>query len=199
MKTKLVALMLIPLIALATLNISYSLWQETLTITGTIKMGYVSLVIGSEKVLVPTGEGYDENHPITKTLDSHKLVVTCENVTSDWQIAIGLLMGNEGTLPLIVKDVSLTFENVEGIMEYFTITTFYYGPYATGTNFNELGAWDGIKISQVPVQPYQTAPIPLDSSEHAISWILIHFGTDVSTAEGRTITITATINSEGTG
>ena len=138
--------MLIPLIALATLGTSYSLWQETLTITGTINMGYVSLVIGSEKVLVPTGEGYDEHHLVTYYTILDRIVVTCENVTSGWQIAIGLLMHNEGTLPLIVNDVSLTFENAEDIMQYFTITTYYYGSYATGADFNSLGVWGGIEI-----------------------------------------------------
>jgi hypothetical protein len=193
--SKLTALMLIQIVALAMLGIAYSHWQETLTITGTIKTGYVNLVIGSEKVLVPRGEGYDENHPITyyKTPDNHILIVTCENVTSGWRIAIGLLMHNEGTLPLIVKDVSLTFENAEGIMEYFTITTYYYGSYPTGTNFNQLGAWDGIKIEDAPVNGYVTPPMPLDPCEHAISWTLIQFDTVDHNAEGKTIIVTATL------
>jgi hypothetical protein len=195
-KEKLTALILVPIIALAILGVTYSHWQETLTITGTIKTGYVNLVIGSEKVLVPCGEGYDENHPITyhKTSDNHTLIVTCENVTSGWRIAIGLLMHNEGTLPLTVKNVSLAFENADGIMEYFNINTYYYGPYPTGTNFNQLGAWDGIEINQIPVEGYLEPPIsiPLNPCEHAISWTLIRFETDNPEAEGRTITITAT-------
>jgi hypothetical protein len=193
---RLTALTLIPIIALAILGITYSHWQQTLTITGTIKTGYVNLVIGSEKVLVPRGEGYDEHHRVTyyKTLDNRTLVVTCENVTSGWRIAIGLLMHNEGTLPLTMKNVSLTFKNAEDIMEYFNTTTYYYGPYPTGTNFNQLGAWDGIEINQIPVEGCWEPPIsiPVDSCEHAISWTLIQLDTDNPEAEGRTITITAT-------
>ena len=193
---KLAALMLVPIIALAILCVTYSHWQETLTITGTITVGYANLVISSEKVLVPPGEGYDEHHPITyyKTSDNHTLVITCVNVTSGWRIAIGLLMHNEGTLPLNVKNVSLTFENANSIMEYFNITTYFYGPYSTGTNFNQLGAWDGIKINQIPVGGYLEPPIsiPLNPCEHAISWTLIQFETTDPEAEGRTITISAT-------
>jgi hypothetical protein len=62
---KLIALTFIPVIALAILGITYSHWQETLTVNGTVTTGYVKLVIGSEKVLVPQGEGYDEYHPTT--------------------------------------------------------------------------------------------------------------------------------------
>jgi len=191
---KITALTLIPIIALAILGITYSHWQQTLTITGTIKTGYVNLVIGSEKVLVPQGEGYDENHAVTyyKTSDNYTLVVTCVNVTRGWRIAIGLLMHNEGTLPLNVKNVSLTLENVEGIMEYFNITTYYYGPYPTGTNFNQLGAWNGIKIDNIPVDGNVTTPILLDPCQHAISWTLIQFNTTNPQAEGRTIIIKAT-------
>lgn len=191
---KLTALMLIPIIALAILGVTYSHWQETLTITGTIKTGYVNLVIGSEKVLVPPGEGYDENHQITyyKTPDNHTLVVICKNVTSGWRIAIGLLMHNEGTLSLTVKNVSIAFQNAEGIMQYFNVTTYYYGPYPTGTNFNKLGVWDGIKIDDIPVEGNVTTPIPLDPCQHAISWTLIQFNATDLQAEGKTITITAT-------
>jgi hypothetical protein len=187
---KLTALILIPLIALAILGITYSHWQETLTITGTIKTGYVNLVIGSEKVLVPTGEGYDENHPITyyKTSDKHTLIVTCKNVTNGWRIAIGLLMHNEGTLPLNVEGVSLTLEDAEGVMQYFNITTYYYGPYPTGTNFNRLGAWDGIKIGDIPVNGYVPPPIPLNPCQHAISWTTISY----NGTQPLNITITAT-------
>jgi hypothetical protein len=187
---KLIALTLIPVIALAILGITYSHWQETLTITGTITTGYVKLVIGSEKVLVPQGEGYDEYHPITyyKTPDNHTLIIICKNVTNGWRIAIGLLMHNEGTLPLKVEDVSLTLENAEGVMQYFNITTYYYGPYPTGTNFNKLGAWDGIKIGDIPVSGYVPPPIPLDPCQHAISWTTINY----NGTQPLNITITAT-------
>ncbi len=177
-------------------GLTYSHWQDTTCIQGTVKMGHVNLVIDSEKVLVPRGEGYDENHPVTyyKTPGKRTLVVTCENVTSGWRIAIGLLMHNEGTLPLTVKSVSITLKNTDDIIEYFNITTYYYGPYPIGTNFNSLNVWDGIEINQIPVEGYWEPPIsiPLNTCEHAISWTLIHFDTDNPETEGRTITITIT-------
>ena len=78
---KLTALILIPLIAMAILGISYSHWQQTLTITGTVTTGKWGTEIGSNKILYP--HGYDEQMKITnQTLPDHQtLKITIEKTT----------------------------------------------------------------------------------------------------------------------
>ena len=155
-------------------GLAYSHWQDTVQIQGIIKMGHRKLIIDSEKLLVPTGTGFNETHPIYYyvTPDNESLIAECQNVDYNWTIAIGLLIKNEGTLPLTLKQTQITL-NITDTTNFIT-TTFYYGPFPPGTNFN-FPYWDGTKFDQVPPDGYKDPPILLDPDDHAITWTTINY------------------------
>jgi len=180
---------LLLMLALSITGYSYSHWQETIYIQGTIKTGYWKLVIDSEKLLVPVGPGigFNDTHPIYYhvTPDNQSLIAECQNVDYNWTIAIGLLIKNTGTIPLKLKNVEITFNITD--TTNFTITTHYYGPFPPGTNFN-FPYWDGIKFEEVPPAGDSPSPIPLDPNDHAITWTTINY----NGTQPLNITITAT-------
>lgn len=188
MKGKILAILNLILTLTIITGLSYSHWQDTVQIQGTIKMGHWKLMIDSEKLLVPTGTGFNDTHSIYYhvTPDYQSLIAECQNVDYDWTIAIGLLIKNTGTLPLELKNVEITFNITDATN--FTITTYYYGSFPPGTNFNKLGAWDGIKFNEVPPDGYKDPPIPLDPDDHAITWTTINY----NGTQPLNITITAT-------
>jgi len=194
---KLTALILIPLIALAILGITYSHWQQILTITGTITTGKWGTEIGSYKVLYP--HGYDEQMPISDQLLSgnQTLQITIENTTSSWYMWVGLVIPNDGILPAQVKTPIYKYLlNSINIESYFTNTTYFYGPFDRG-DFNTV--WDGTQIKDLPppestnppftTPPPQTPPITLETSQKAIIWTKITFKTTDPTIIGQTIQI----------
>jgi hypothetical protein len=188
---KLTALALIPLIALAILGITHSHWQETLTITGTIKTGYAELIIDSHKLLIPKAQGFNETYPIYYyvTSDNLWLVGHCQNVTDNWIIKIGLIIKNNGTFPLNLRETLITFNITD--TSQFNVTTYYYGPFPLGTNFN-FPYWDGISFDEVPPSGNVTPPVSLDPSDHAISWTIIQYIGDPD-AQGINIQVTTTL------
>jgi len=155
-------------------GLSYSHWQDTIQIQGTIKMGHRKFIIDSEKLLVPPGTGFNNTHPIYYyiTPDYHSLIAECQNVDYNWTIAIGLLIKNNGTIPLLLKEIQIIF-NITDTTD-FTVTTYYYGPFPPGTNFN-FPYWDGIKFCEVPPDGYKNPPISLDPNDHAITWTTINY------------------------
>ena len=187
MKPKILAILNLILILTTINGLAYSHWQDTVQIQGTIKMGHRKLIIDSEKLLTPTSTGFNETHPIHYhiTPDKQSLIAECQNVDHNWTIAIGLLIKNHGTLPLELKETKITF-NIKDTTN-FTTTTYRYGPFPPGTNFN-FPYWDGIKFNEVPPDGYKDTPIPLDPDDHAITWTIInHKGT-----QPLNITITGT-------
>ena len=193
MKAKIVAILNLILISLAITGITYSHWSDTIYVQGTVKIAHRELTIDSQKVLVPTGVEFNESHPITyqKTQDNRTLILTCKNITSDWEIAIGLLIHNNGTLPLQLKETQITvFNNTDDITSDFNITTWYYGPYEKGTDFGALDVWNVTTFDLIPPEGNVTLPITLYHCEHAISWTKVE--PLVLPTEGIDITIKAT-------
>jgi hypothetical protein len=177
MKRKILAILNLILLLTIINGLTYSHWQDTIQIQGTIKMGHQKLIIDSEKLLVPTSTGFNETHPIYYyvTPDNQSLIAECQNVDHNWTIAIGLLTKNEGTLPLTLKQTQITFNITD--TKNFTIITYYYGSFPPGVNFN-FPYWDGISFDEVPPVGDTSPPIPLDPNEHAITWTTInHNGT----------------------
>jgi len=177
MKDKILAIFNLILLSTIISGLAYSHWQDTVQIQGTIKMGHRKLIIESEKLLVPTGIGFNETHPIYYhvTLDKQSFIAECQNVDYNWTIAIGLILKNEGTLPLTLKETQITL-NIPDTSN-FTITTYYCGPFPPGTSF--IPYWDGISLDQLLARPdgYKD-PIPLDPDDRAITWTIInHNGT----------------------
>jgi len=187
MKGKILAILNLILTLTVITGLTYSHWQDTTQIHGTIKMGHRKFVINSEKLLVPTGTGFNDTHPIYyyPTPDNQSLIAECQNVDYNWTIAIGLLIKNIGTLPLELKNVEITFNITD--TTNFTITTYYYGPFPPGTNFN-FPYWDGISFDAIPPDGYKNPPIPLDPDDHAITWTTINY----SGTQPLNIKITAT-------
>lgn len=194
---KLTALILIPLIAMAILGISYSHWQETLTITGTITTGEWGTEIGSRKVLYP--HGYDEQMNISdqKISNNQTLQITIEGTTQSWYMWVGLVIPNDGIPPAQVKTPIYEYVlNSMNIESCFTNTTYFYGPF-DGGDFNAV--WDGTQIEDLPPPesteppftnpPQQTPPITLETSQKAIIWTKITFKTTDPTIIGKTIQI----------
>jgi hypothetical protein len=169
---KLTALILIPLIALAILGISYSHWQEILTITGTVTTGKWGLTIGSDKVVKPVG--YDENRSITDEIlpGNQTLHLICHNISHCWHIWVGLVIHNEGILPTTVKEHTIQITGATGYEQNFTITTYYYGPYNDG---EFVVVWGGVKMDDLPFPGNQTLPIPLNPGQTAITWTDLKF------------------------
>jgi len=170
---KLTALILIPIIALAILGITYSHWQQTLTITGTVTTGKWGLTIGSQRVVTPVG--YDEERNITAYILSgdQTLQLTCHNISHCWHIWAGLVIHNKGTLPATVKEPTIQIIGATGYEQNFTITTYYYGPYNDG-DFTEV--WAGhLNMTALPFKPYYGPGIPLEPGQTAITWTEFKF------------------------
>jgi hypothetical protein len=178
------ALMLIPIIALTLAGIAYSHWQERLQIIAVVKTGFRRLTIGSEKLLAPTGEGFNENHPIEYyiTGDKQALVAYCGNVTSGWKIAVGLVLENDGTLPIYLEEVRVEFNPPIK----FSVEKYYYGPFQPGEKFNQY--WSGLKIEEIPPSGYSEPHMLLESNDRAVTWTVIEYaGTEPISVE---ITVT---------
>lgn len=187
MKGKILAILNLILLLTIINGLTYCHWQDTVQIQGTIKMGHRKLIIDSEKLLVPTGTGFDDIHPIYYyiTPDKQSLIAECQNVDYNWTIAIGLLIKNDGTLPLTLKQTQITLNITD--TTNFTTTTYYYGSFPPGTNFN-FPYWDGISLDQVPPDGYKDPPISLDPDDHAITWTTINY----NGTQPLNITLTAT-------
>lgn len=174
MKNKVIVIFNIILILTVISGISYSHWQDTVKIKGIAKMGCRKLIIDSRKLLVPTGAGFNETHPIYYyvTSDNKSLIAECQNVDYNWTIAVGLLTKNSGTLPLKLTETQITFNITD--TSQFNITTYYYGQFPPGTNFN-FPYWDGIKFEEVPPEGAISPPVILDPDYHSITWTIINY------------------------
>jgi hypothetical protein len=191
MYRQILAVVTILLFALAITGYTYSHWMDAINIQGTIKMGHRELIIDSSKLLVPTGQGFNETHPVYYYITNNRLslIADCQNVTDNWIIKIGLLIKNNGTLPLYLKDLQITF-NISEANQNFTVATYFYGPFEPGYNFNNE-YWNGISFEQVPPANNVTPPLLLDLNYHAITWTIIQYTGDPN-APGTDIQITAT-------
>jgi len=190
MNKQILAVFTILIFALTITGYAYSHWKDTVYMQVTIKTGHRRLIIDSRKLLVPTAQGFNETHPIYYhiTSDNHSLIADCQNVTGNWTIKIGLLIKNSGTLPVNLKETEIGFNITD--TSQFNITTYYYGTFSPGTNFN-FPYWDGIKFDEVPPSGNLTPPLLLDPDYHAITWTIIQYVGDPY-ALGINVQITAT-------
>ena len=169
---KLTALMLIPMIALAIIGVTYSHWQETLQIIGTVTMGKWHQNIGSSKVVKPVG--YDENRSITEEIlaDEQTLQLTCANVSNGWHIWAGLLIHNDGTVPTSVDEPIIQIIGADNYQQNFIINTYFYGPFERG---GHTEVWGRVKMDDLPFTPWKDAGIILNPSQKAVIWIEFEF------------------------
>jgi len=156
-------LFILLILALGATGYSYSTWTKTLTIQGKINTGYYDFTIVSGKLLIPS-QKFNETHPIHYYIgpDNLTLVAECENVTGEWTIKIGLLVKNNGTLPLDLTETAITF-NITATN--FNVTKYYY-------KFNP-NYWNEIPFNQVPPSSSDSMPIQLEPNDQAITWTII--------------------------
>ena len=155
---------LLLMLALSITGYSYSHWTKTLTIQGNIGTAKAQLIITSHKLLIPNID-FNTTHRIEYyvTSDNLTLVADCTNVTgTEWTIKIGLLVKNNGTMPIYLTGTTITF------IPYttnFTVTKYYY-------NFNST-YWDEITFDHVPPSTSDSMPIQLEPNAQAITWTII--------------------------
>jgi len=159
------AIFVLLILALSTIGYSYSLWSKTLTIQGKISTAKAQLTITSDKLLIPDTDDFNSTHPIHYylTSDNLTLIADCENVTgTEWTIIIGLIVKNNGTMPIYLTDTAINFNTSSS---NFYVTKYYYS--------FDSSKWDGIAFSDIPLSGDVSLPIQLDVNDQAITWIVI--------------------------
>ena len=152
------------MLTLGATGYSYSLWSKTLTIQGNITTAKAQLIITSHKLLIPNVD-FNGTHPIHYyvTSDNLTLVADCENVTgAEWTIKIGLIVKNNGTMPIYFTKTAINF-NTSALN--FQVTTYNY-------TFNSA-YWDALTFDDVPPLGSITTPIQLEPNDQAIIWTII--------------------------
>jgi len=156
---------LLLILTLSATGYSYSFWSKTLTIQGNITTAKAQLIITSHKLLIPDIANFNGTHPIHYHVasDNLTLVADCENVAGgEWTIIIGLIVKNNGTMPIYFTETAITF-NTSALN--FQVTTYNY-------TFNSA-YWDALTFDDVPPLGSITTPIQLDPNDQAITWTII--------------------------
>jgi hypothetical protein len=159
------------ILALSTVGYSYSLWSKTLTIQGKVSTAKAELIITSGKLLIPDIDDFNSTHPIHYYVTSGNLtlVADCENVAGEWTIIIGLIVKNNGTMPIYLTDTAISFNTSSS---NFDVATYYY-------TFDS-SKWDGITFGDIPLSGNVSPPIQLDLNDRAITWTVIHLTADTT-------------------
>jgi len=146
------------LIALS-LNVVYAMWFDKLRANVKVTLGSFDLKITSQKFLCEYCDG-DESY-IDVSGDGKSVQVFVADAEPNSAIWVGLVLSNEGSLPLKLIQVS-----VLGCDD----SEFYvYGPFqAPGTS----GVWDRVRLSDLPFYGDVGLPSPgCDPSKKLIVWI----------------------------
>jgi len=181
------------ILLLAAMAQGYSLWYDSLKARAVVKTGSTGGSITSYKALgVP-----DPLDPLCRAsegslsleLDNTRAIVVFENVSQGWISWVGLVVSNDGSLPVNILAPNVT------VGENFTYNAFLYGPFqAPGTS----GVWGGVD----PCNMYNNtlsygdpfpsvgsvAQVELDPSQKAVIWILVVYE-GVASLANTTITV----------
>ncbi|MCS7132030.1 MAG: signal peptidase I, partial [Hadesarchaea archaeon] len=160
------------LIATAASGFAYSHWSETLFIEGTVTTGKWYTHIGSYKIRVPRGiEVEDRLSPDNRTLG-----LTCDDVFESWYCWIGLVIPNDGSMPIGVLRPAVEFSPGEAADD-IQVEMYFYGPFSRG-DFTDVYA----HVKLPPLGPNDIAPPPpgdvpppiaLDPGQKAVIWIKV--------------------------
>ena len=190
------AIVLILLTLLILIGISQAYWRDRLRIVGIVKTGKWTPKIGSYKIV--TLPDYDEHGLITATIREKRqcLEVTCRNVSTGWYIWVGLLVVNDGTVPVKILSPQVSIEPID-LNENFTVNTYLYGPYSSG---DHIEAWDGIdtknlssygSVKTITLNPVKA--VTLKPSQKAVIWIKFTFNGDNEVHDTRKVVLHITI------
>lgn len=117
---KIATLFLICLISLAITGYTYSHWTNIITILGTINTGNLKITIDNQKLIPDIG--------YSKTPDNKTVTISAE-ITTGWQIWVGIIIKNNGTTPATITYTIAT--NDTEAEKWFSNQTYFYGPYLT--------------------------------------------------------------------
>lgn len=154
---KIATLFLICLISLTITGYTYSHWTDMITILGTINTGSLKITIDNQKLIPATG--------YSKTPDNKTVTISAE-ITTGWQIWVGITIKNKGTVPVTIT-YTLTASNHIEYEGYFRNETHFYGPYTT----IPPEVWDNINAGNPPPPlGEQTPPIDLPVDQNLVVW-----------------------------
>jgi len=143
---------LLLLIALGIIGYSYSHWQETIYIQGTLNMAEFKILI------------QDYNITLTAQMspDNHKLELT-GTITSSQSIWTGIIIKNNGTTPATITYTIAT--NDTEAEKWFSNQTYFYGPYLTPPS----NVWNNAP-SLPPPPPGSSTPPELPAKNKLVIW-----------------------------
>jgi len=154
---KIATLFLICLISLAITGYTYSRWTDIITMLGTINTGSLKITIDNQKLIPDIG--------YSKTPDNKTVTISAE-ITTGWQIWVGITIKNKGTVPVTIT-YTLTASNHIEYEGYFRNETHFYGPYTT----IPPQVWDDLNQTNLPPPPgEQTLPIDLPAGDKLVVW-----------------------------
>lgn len=154
---KIATLFLICLISLTITGYTYSHWTDTLTIFGTINMGNLKIAIDDEKLIPDNG--------YSKTPDNKTITISAA-ITTGWQIWVGLVIENNGTLPVTITHEATATNDIQ-YKGYFQNETHFYGPYTT----IPPEAWDDLNgTNPPPPSGEKTPPIDVPKGDRLVVW-----------------------------
>ena len=152
---KTATLFLTCLVALAITGYAYSHWTDTATIFGTAKMAHLEITIDDQKLIPDIG--YTKN-PTNKT------ITISAPITPAWQIWVGIIIKNKGTVPVtITQKITTTNQPYES---YFGNETYFYGPYTTVPP----EVWCDLNQTNPPPTGGKTPPIDLPVGDKLVVW-----------------------------
>jgi hypothetical protein len=152
---KIASLFLVCLISLAITGYAYSHWTDILTIFGNIQTGNLKITIDNEKFIC--------DYTIHTSKLNNKTVNILADITANWEIWVGIIIKNKGTVPATINYEITT--NNQPYESYFENDTRFYGPYTT-TPPHEL--WEGFDPLNPP--PGETPPIELPTNNRLVVW-----------------------------
>jgi len=153
---KISALFLVCLVSLAITGYTYSHWTDILTIVGNIQTGKIEITIDNQKLIPDIG--------YSKTPDNKTVTISTE-ITTGWQIWVGIIIKNKGTVPVTITYKLTTSDKTHEI--YFRNETHFYGPYTT----IPPQVWDNLnQTNPPPPSGEQTPPIDLPAGDKLVVW-----------------------------
>jgi len=165
---KISALFLVCLMSLAITGYAYSHWTDILTIIGNIQTGKIEITIDNQKLIPDIG--------YSKTPDNKTVTISAE-ITTGWQIWVGIIIKNKGTVPVTITHELTTSDKTHEI--YFRNEIHFYGPYTTVPP----QVWDDLnQMNLPPPSGEQTLPIDLPAGDKLVVWQKIRLEEPPSTS-----------------
>lgn len=133
------------LFALLTTSIAYGLWFQTLYVSGTVNTGELDwcFTLGltsdgtgaadlnapdmPDEVIIPAPGDKDVGRTIISLVDCHTINVTLNNTYPCYFTMVSVYMENTGTIPIIIRDVSI-FDNNHNLIRNFSLPGDISGP-----------------------------------------------------------------------